>query len=137
VLGTRAARPRSDDLYIIRRLLYVIPLVSRGVVVSLIFNGGLFGDPAATILESTPPRRPSAELRTDLWTRQALVSEVLGLPEEPRHVRLRPSTSFQAPHLRDAGSGAVPSLSITLPGFLIATTIAVSLSLFCAAFRAR
>lgn len=125
-------------VYVVRRLLYLVPLVlGVALVVSLIFNGGLFGDPAATILGKHATAEAIAQLRTDLGLDKPWYAQYWDYLSDLAAFDFGRSHQFKLRISEMITRGAIPSLSITLPGFLIATTIAVSLSLFCAAFRGK
>ena len=101
-------------LYIVRRLLYVVPLVlGVALIVSLIFNSGLFGDPAATILGKHADAESISQLRQDLgldepWYVQyweylkSLVAFDFG---RSHHYKVRISEML--------AKGALPSLSLS------------------------
>ena len=62
--------------YIVRRLLYMIPLIlGVALIVSVIYNSGLFGDAASQMLAKHAKPEEIAQLRHDLhldlpWYRQ-------------------------------------------------------------------
>lgn len=122
--------------YILRRLLYSIPLViGVSLLVFLIFDSGVFGDPVVSMVGKMATPEQIAELREDygydkpwperFWT--GLVDTVT--------FDFGRSRQHKTDILEMIVRGAGPSLTVTLPGYLIATVLAVSLALFCAAFR--
>lgn len=129
---------REVIAYVLRRLLYVIPIVfGVALVVFLIFDSELFGDPAGKLLGKHADAASIARLRHDLgyddpiWER---FGRYLGDMVTFDFGRSRSyKVSIREMILRGVG----PSLSITLPAYLIASLIAISLSLICAAFRGR
>ena len=124
--------------YVIRRLLYVIPLVlGVALIVSLIFNSGLFGDPAVTILGKHANAEAVARLHEDLGFNKPWYAQYWDYLKSLAALDFGRSHQFKLRISEMLTRGAIPSLSITLPGFLIATTIAVSMSLLCAAFRGK
>lgn len=125
-------------LYIIRRLLYVIPLVlGVALIVSLIFNSGLFGDPAVAMLGKHAKPEALARLQEDLGLNKAWYEQYWDYLKNLASLDFGRSHVYKVRVSEMLMRGAIPSLSITLPAFAIATTIAVSLSLFCAAFRGK
>lgn len=122
--------------YIIRRLLYVFPLVlGVTLLVFLIFDSGMFGDPVVTMTGKHATPEQIAELRKDLgydlpWYERYVDSLVNTVQFDFGRSRMHKTEIT-----RMIVKGAGPSLAITLPGYLIATFLAVSLSLLCAAFR--
>jgi peptide/nickel transport system permease protein len=125
-------------LFILRRLLYTIPLViGVALVVFLIFHSGVFGDPVAKMLGKAATAQKIAELRHDLGYDDPWYQQLWSYLTQVFTFDFGRSYQYKVKITEMLARGAVPSLSITLPGFAIATTIAVSLALLCAAFRGR
>jgi len=124
--------------YVLRRLLYLIPLaLGVAVVVFLIFDSGMLGDPVARMLgkHATPEALQTARHALgydDPWWRR--LGSFLGAIVRFDFGR---SSEYKLPVSEIIARGMGPSLAITLPAFTIATVIAVSTSLVCAAFRGR
>jgi peptide/nickel transport system permease protein len=122
--------------YVVRRLLYTIPLVlGVALIVWLIFDSGMLGDPATKLLGKNAKPKQVELLRKDLG---------LDDPAYERYGRfVKGLATFEFGRSRQYHTritemivrGVGPSLSLTVPAFFLATLIAVSLSLFCAAFR--
>lgn len=124
--------------YLLRRLLYVVPLVlGVSLVVFLIFDAGLFGDPIGARLGKHATPQQIAELREALGFDRAWYVRFGDYLHQVATLDFGRSWQYRVPITEMLRRGAGPSLSITLPGFLLATTIAVSLSVLCAAFRGR
>jgi peptide/nickel transport system permease protein len=124
--------------YVVRRLLYVIPLVlGVALIVSLIFNSGLFGDPAQTMLGKHATADAIEKLREDMGLNKAWYEQYWDYLQSLWTLDFGRSHQYKVRISEMLVRGAVPSLTITLPAFAIATTIAVSLSLLCAAFRGK
>lgn len=122
--------------YVLRRLLYVVPLVlGVSLVVFLIFDSGLLGDPALSQLGKYTTAEDKAQLRHDMGLDDPLVLRYAHFVGRIASLDLGRSSEYHVQVSEMLARGIGPSLSITLPAFLIATTIAVSLSLVCAAFR--
>ena len=124
--------------YILRRALYIVPLVlGVALIVFLVFDSGMLGDPVARMLGRHATPEKIAEYRTALgyddpiWTRfgrylWSIVTFDLGRSSEYK---------LEVSEIIRRGIG--PSLAITLPAFLLATVVAVSMSVVCAAWRGR
>ena len=124
--------------YILRRALYIVPLVlGVALIVFLVFDSGILGDPVARMLGRHATPEKIAEYRTALgyddpiWSRfgrylWSIVTLDLGRSSEYK---------LEVSEIIRRGIG--PSLAITLPAFLFATVVAVSMSIVCAAWRGR
>jgi peptide/nickel transport system permease protein len=124
--------------YIVRRLLYLIPLIlGVALIVSVVYSSGLFGDAASKMLSKHAKAEDVVALRHALhldlpWYRQYW--DFLG---DIVRFDFGRSSQYHVKVSEMIARGAGPSLSITLPAFAIATVIAVSFSLLCASFRGK
>lgn len=122
--------------YIVRRLLYLIPLVlGVALIVFFVFDSGILGDPALKLAGKNATPAKVEEIRRAfgyddpmlerfgryLWS---LVTFEFGRSRQY-------NTEISQMILRGAG----PSLTITLPAFVISTFLAVSAALLCAVKR--
>lgn len=124
--------------YVLRRLLYLIPLVfGVSLVVFAIFDLGLFGDPVAAKLGKYATPEAIARLRHDMGFDRAWYVRFGEQLWRTVTFEFGRSSQYKVPISEILRRGAIPSLTITLPAFALATTIAVSLSVLCAAFRGR
>lgn len=124
--------------YIVRRLLYVVPLVlGVALIVSLIYNSGLFGDPASKMLAKHATPEQIAQVRHALHLDRPWYQQYWDFLGDLVSFDFGRSSQYHVKVSEMIVRGAGPSLSITVPAFTIATAIAVSLSLFCAAFRGK
>ncbi len=122
--------------YIVRRLLYTIPLVfGVALIVWLIFDSGMLGDPVTKLLGKNASPAKVAQLREDLGMNDAPPVRFGRFLKGIVTLDFGRSRQYKVPISEMILRGMGPSLSLTLPAFLIATFLAVSLSLFCAAFR--
>ena len=124
--------------YILRRVLYLIPLIlGVSLIVFLVFDSGILGDPVQRMLGRHASLSQVNEYRAALgyddpiWTRfgrylWSIVTLDLGRSSEYK---------LEVSEIIRRGIG--PSLAITLPAFLLATVIAVSMSIVCAAYRGK
>jgi peptide/nickel transport system permease protein len=123
-------------VYVIRRLLYVIPLLlGVALIVFLIFDSGILGDPIGKQLGKHPTPEQIAQLRRDLRLDDPVLARFGEHLRKIATFDLGRSSSSHIEISEMVKRGIGPSLSLTLPAFLLATLIAVSLSVICAAFR--
>jgi peptide/nickel transport system permease protein len=122
--------------YVIRRLLYTIPLVlGVAMIVWLVFDSGILGDPAQKLVGKSASPEELEALRIDLgfrdppWTRFGRFLGDIAALDFGR------SREFKLNVVEMIARGVGPSLALTAPAFLVATLIAIALSLFCAAYR--
>jgi peptide/nickel transport system permease protein len=124
--------------YIVRRLIYLIPLVfGVALIVFLIFDSGILGDPAAKMLGKHASAADLARLREDMGFNKPVLERFWAYLSSILTLDFGRSYQYHTKISEMLRRGIGPSLSLTLPAFLIATTIAVSLSLACAAFRGK
>lgn len=122
--------------YILRRLLYLIPLVAGvSVIVFLIFDSGILGDRASAQLGRHASAESLAQLRSDLGLDRPLHVRFWHYVKDLATLDLGRSTSTKIPITEIVSRSLWPSISLTLPAFGLSTLIAVSLSVLCAAFR--
>lgn len=124
--------------YIVRRLLYIVPLVlGVATIVFLIFDSGILGDPASKLLGKHASKEMVEALREDLGLNKPFFERYGDFLKSVVTLDFGRSLQYRTRISEMLARGIGPSLSLTLPAFLIATTIAVSFALLCAAFRGR
>jgi peptide/nickel transport system permease protein len=124
--------------YIIRRLLYTIPLViGVSLIVWAVFDSGVLGDPAAKMLGKAATPEKIAQLHEQLGYDQPAYARFWDFLIKNVTFDFGRSRNYKIDIVEMIVRGMGPSLSLTLPAFLLATFIAVSLSLFCASFRGK
>jgi peptide/nickel transport system permease protein len=122
--------------FVIRRLLYVIPLLlGVATIVFVIFDSGILGDRVSAALGKHATAEQIAALRSDLGLDKPLLERYGEHLWKMATLDLGRSTTSKAEITEIVKRGAIPSLTLTLPAFLVATVLAVSLSVLCAAFR--
>jgi peptide/nickel transport system permease protein len=119
--------------YVVRRLFYSLPLIlGVALIVFLVFDSGILGDPAIKLAGKNAKPERIAEIRhafgydDPVWVRfgnylWSLVTFEFG--------RSRQYNTQISEMIR---RGVVPSLTITVPAFAIATVLAVSMAVLCA-----
>lgn len=125
-------------IYILRRLLYVVPLVlGVALIVFLVFDAGIFGDTARGMLGKYASKADVDALRRDLHLDDSLPVRFWYFIESILRLDFGRSTLYRVPISEMLLRGMGPSLMITLPAFAISTALAVSLAIVCAAYRGR
>ena len=124
--------------YIIRRLLYTIPLViGVSLIVWAVFDSGVLGDPAAKMLGKAATPEKLEQLHEQLGYNKPAIVRFWDFLWNNLTLNFGRSRNYKIDIVEMILRGMGPSLSLTLPAFLMATFIAVSLSLFCASFRGK
>jgi peptide/nickel transport system permease protein len=122
--------------YIVRRLLQVIPIaIGVAFIVFLIFDSGIAGDPIYTLIGKKASAAQVARLRIDMGYADPWYERFLGSLWDLLRFDFGRSFQYRTEISEMIWRGAIPSLTVTLPAYAISTVIAVSLALFCAAFR--
>ncbi len=122
--------------YIVRRLLYTIPLIlGVALIVWLVFDSGMFGNPAAKMLGKNATKAQLDMLEMNLGLAEPWYVRFGTFLDGIVHLEFGRSRQYKTDVIEMIRRGVGPSLSLTVPSFAIATLIAVSSALFCAAFR--
>lgn len=122
-------------VYIIRRTLYVVPIL-LGVcgIIFVLFNL-VGGDPAITMLGKHATQSQILELRAELGLNKSLFMQYLDIVESAFTLDFGRSWNTRQEIWHMIKQGAIPSLSFTLPSFFITFILSVSISLIVAYFR--
>lgn len=121
--------------YVLRRTLLAIPtVIGVTIIVFLLFNV-VADDPALT--QAGPKATPEqiANLRHELGTDKPKIVQYFAFLGETVRLDFGESWSHKQPVSDLLMAGLGPSLSVTLPAFILATVFSVSLALFCAFYR--
>lgn len=118
--------------YVVKRLLYAIPvLIGIKAIVFLLFNVA-GGDAALTIAGKHATPEAIAKIQRRLGTDRPLSEQFW---RDMTSFDFGTSTFTDRPVIERIGEGIVPSLSLAVPAFAVETILAVSLALFCAFYR--
>jgi peptide/nickel transport system permease protein len=121
--------------YTFRRLLYVIPvLLGVCLIIYLLFNV-VAGDPTHILLGKHATAKQMAELRHELGLDRHWFMQYLDLVKSAFTFDFGRSWSTKQLISSMIADGAIPSLTLTVPGFFISTVFAVSLSLLVSFYR--
>lgn len=123
--------------YIIRRLLYMIPvLLGVSLVIFVLFNM-IGGDPTAVLLGKNANARAMAELREQLGLNKPLFMQYLDVVKSAFTFDFGRSWATKQEITYMIKQGAYPSLCLTIPAFVISTILSLLISLVVAFYRGR
>lgn len=121
--------------YIIRRLLYLIPvLLGVSFLIFILFNV-VVGDPTPMLLGKHANAEAMHELREQLGLNKSLFLQYIDVVKSAFTFDFGRSWSTKQEIWDMIKQGAGPSLSLSLPAFMISTIFSILISLFVAFFR--
>lgn len=123
--------------YILRRLLYIIPVV-LGVclIIFLLFNV-VAGDPAAILLGKHATADQIIELREELGLNKPLYAQYGDIVKSAFTFDFGRSWSTKQKISEMFSQGAIPSLTLSIPAFFIGTVLSILVSLITAYYRGK
>lgn len=121
--------------YILRRLLYIIPVI-LGVcaIIFLIFNV-VAPDPALIILGKHASVEQIVEIREQLGLNRSLLHQYFDIVRSAFTFDFGRSWSTKQEIITMIKAGAIPSLTLSFPAFFISTVLGISISLLVAFYR--
>jgi peptide/nickel transport system permease protein len=123
--------------YIIRRLLYLIPvLLGVSFIIFVLFNL-VSGDPTAVLLGKNATARQMAELREQLGLNKPLFDQYIDVVKSAFTFDFGHSWATKQDIKEMIIQGAYPSLCLSLPAFIIATVLSLLISLVVAFYRGK
>lgn len=123
--------------YIVRRLLYLIPvLLGVSFIIFVLFNL-VSGDPTAVLLGKNATARQMADLREQLGLNKPLFDQYLDVVKSAFTFDFGHSWATKQEIKEMIIQGAYPSLCLTLPAFIIATVLSLIISLVVAFYRGK
>lgn len=123
--------------YIIRRLLYLIPvLLGVSFIIFVLFNL-VSGDPTAVLLGKNATARQMADLREQLGLNKPLFDQYLDVVRSAFTFDFGYSWSTKQEIKQMIIQGAYPSLCLSIPAFVIATVFSLLISLMVAFYRGK
>lgn len=121
--------------YIIRRLLYAIPiLIGVTLLIFLLFNV-VAGDPTAVLLGKYATAQQMAELRHELGLDKPLLMQYLDTLKSTFTLDFGRSWASKQQITPMIRMGGMVSLTLALPAFVIASLLAIAIGLLAAFFR--
>jgi peptide/nickel transport system permease protein len=123
--------------YIIRRLLYLIPvLLGVSFIIFVLFNL-VSGDPTAVLLGKNATARQMMELREQLGLNKPLFDQYLDVVRSAFTFDFGYSWATKQEIKQMIIQGAYPSLCLSIPAFTIATVLSLIISLVVAFYRGK
>jgi peptide/nickel transport system permease protein len=123
--------------YIIRRLLYLIPVVMGvGLIIFILFNV-VAGDPTAVLLGKNATAKQMAELREQLGLNKPLLAQYFDIVRSAFTFDFGRSWSTKQEITQMIRQGAYPSLCLSIPAFTISTVLSIIISLVVAFYRGK
>jgi peptide/nickel transport system permease protein len=123
--------------YVLRRLLYAVPILLGVTFVTFVLFNVVCPDPAVVLVgKGATPEKIQVE-RHRLGTDKSLPAQYVDFLEQIATWDFGTSWRLQKdrPVLDMVAEGAVPSLTLAVPAFLIELALALTLALFCAYYR--
>ncbi len=123
--------------YIIRRLLYLIPvLLGVSLIIFVLFNL-VAGDPTAVLLGKNATVRQMNELREQLGLNKPLFDQYLDVVKSAFTFDFGRSWATKQEITHMIRQGAYPSMCLTIPAFVISTVLSLIISLVVAFYRGK
>lgn len=123
--------------YVVRRLLYVIPVLLGVCLIIFVLFNLVAPDPATIMLGNHATASQIAEIREELGLNRPLVAQYFDIVKSAFTFDFGRSWSTKQKISDMISAGALPSLSLTVPAFLIATIMSICLSLLVAFYRGK
>lgn len=123
--------------YIIRRLLYLIPvLLGVCALIFFLFNV-VAGDPTALLLGKHASAEQMAELRAQLGLDKSMFAQYLDVVKSAFTFDFGRSWSTKQQISSMIYQGAIPSLTLSIPAFVIATVTSIIFAVIVAYYRGK
>lgn len=123
--------------YIIRRLLYLVPVIlGVSLIIFILFNV-VAGDPTAVLLGKNATAKQMHELREQLGLNKPLFDQYLDVVRSAFTFDFGRSWATKQDIGEMLRQGAYPSLCLTLPAFIISTVLSLLISLVVAYYRGK
>jgi peptide/nickel transport system permease protein len=123
--------------YIIRRLLYLIPvLLGVSFIIFVLFNL-VAGDPSAVLLGKNATAKQMLELREQLGLNKPLLDQYLDIVKSAFTFDFGYSWATKQQIKDMIIQGAYPSLCLSIPAFVIATVASLLMALLVAFYRGK
>lgn len=121
--------------YVIKRLLYAIPiLIGVTLLIFLLFNV-VTGDPTIVLLGKHATVQQMAELRHELGLDRPLLVQYLDTLKSAFTLDFGRSWATKQPILQMIKDGAYVSLTLSVPAFVLASIFSIAMALLAAFFR--
>lgn len=121
--------------YIIRRLLYAVPILVGVTLVIFVLFHVTAGDPTLILLGKYATLQQMAELRHELGIDKPLLLQYLDTLKATFTLQFGRSWSTNQPIAQMIQVGAYASLTLSIPAFVLASLLAIAMALLAAFFR--
>lgn len=124
-------------VYILRRTLYVIPVILGVTLLIFILFNLVAGDPTHLLLGKHATVEQMQQLRAELGLDRPWYVQYFDIVKSAFTFDFGRSWATKQQISEMISQGAIPSLTITLPAFFIETILSISFSLFIAFYRGK
>lgn len=121
--------------YVVRRALYVIPLVFGVTLITFLLFHVVGGDPVMMMAGKYATPETMAQLRKELGLDRSLVQQYLYYLKQIVTLDFGRSFSTKQKISTMLMDGILPSLMLSIPAFIFTIIVSTSISLFCAFYR--
>ncbi|MBK24206.1 MAG: peptide ABC transporter permease [Halobacteriovorax sp.] len=121
--------------YIIRRLLYVIPVLLGVCLIIFVLFNMVSPDPTLIMLGKHASLSQMEDLRRELGLDRSWFLQYLDVVKSAFTFEFGRSWSTKQEIIEMIKAGAIPSLTLSVPAFILSTVISIAISLFVAFFR--
>jgi peptide/nickel transport system permease protein len=121
--------------YVLRRLLYAIPILLGVTSIAFLLFHVVGGDPAVARAGRHSSPEEIAAVRREMGTDRPLIEQYVKFLKETVTLDFGRSWQTQRTVREMLADGVGPSLSLALPAFALETILAIALALFCAFYR--
>ena len=126
----------TDNLsYILRRILYLIPVLMGVCFLIFILFNVVAGDPTALLLGKHASAEQMAELKVQLGLDKPMYMQYLDVVKSAFTFDFGRSWSTKQLISQMFTQGAIPTLTVTVPGFLLSTFLSILTAVIVAFFR--
>ena len=121
--------------YVIRRLLYAVPiLLGATLLIFLLFNV-VAGDPTVVLLGKHATFQQMIELKHELGLDRSMLVQYLDTLKSAFTLNFGRSWATKQPITQMIKGGAYVSLTLSVPAFILASVLAIAMALLAAFFR--
>ena len=123
--------------YIIRRLLYLIPVMLGVCFLIFILFNVVAGDPTALLLGKHATLKQMAELKAELGLDKPMIYQYFDIVKSAFTFDFGRSWATKQQISEMLMQGALPSLSLTLPAFFLSTVTGIFFAVLVAYYRGK
>lgn len=121
--------------FLVRRLLYSIPVLLGVALITLVLFSEVAGDPVGMKLGKSPKPEDVAALREKMGLNKSLPAQYVDFLEQTATLSFGTSWTDDTPVREIFLRGIGPTLSLSIPAFVLGALIAVALALLVAFYR--